>query len=58
MLPRNWRHRSTIRNPICTTATPHYLVITGGTTGDIHPFMRIASALQGLGHARPTATGV
>ena len=29
--------------------TPHYLVITGGTTGDIHPFMRIASALQELG---------
>ncbi|MDB5931362.1 MAG: glycosyl transferase family protein [Polaromonas sp.] len=28
---------------------PHYLVITGGTTGDILPFMRIASALQGLG---------
>jgi rhamnosyltransferase subunit B len=28
---------------------PHYIVITGGTTGDIHPFMRIASALQGLG---------
>lgn len=29
--------------------TPHYLVITLGTTGDIHPFMRIASALQTLG---------
>lgn len=29
--------------------TPHYLVITVGTTGDIHPFMRIASALQSLG---------
>lgn len=29
--------------------TPHYLVITVGTTGDIHPFMRIASALQALG---------
>ena len=29
--------------------TPHYLVITVGTTGDIHPFMRIASALQTLG---------
>lgn len=27
---------------------PHYLVITVGTTGDIHPFMRIASALQAL----------
>ena len=30
-------------------ATPHYLVITVGTTGDIYPFMRIASALQALG---------
>lgn len=30
-------------------ATPHYLLITVGTTGDIHPFMRIASALQSLG---------
>ena len=29
--------------------TPHYLVITVGTTGDIHPFMRIASTLQSLG---------
>lgn len=28
---------------------PHYFVITVGTTGDIHPFMRIASALQTLG---------
>ena len=29
--------------------TLHYLIITVGTTGDIHPFMRIASALQALG---------
>lgn len=29
--------------------TPHYLVITVGTTGDVHPFMRIAGALQSLG---------
>ncbi|MBC7499531.1 MAG: glycosyltransferase [Herminiimonas sp.] len=29
--------------------TPHYLVITVGTAGDIYPFMRIASALQMLG---------
>lgn len=29
--------------------TPHYLVITLGTTGDIHPFIRIANALQSLG---------
>lgn len=29
--------------------TPHYLVITVGTTGDIHPFMRIANALKTLG---------
>jgi rhamnosyltransferase subunit B len=29
--------------------TPHYLVITIGTTGDIHPFLRIARALQALG---------
>ena len=28
---------------------PHYFVITVGSTGDIHPFMRIASALQTLG---------
>ena len=28
---------------------PHYFVITVGTTGDLHPFMRIASALQTLG---------
>jgi rhamnosyltransferase subunit B len=28
---------------------PHYLVITVGTTGDLHPFMRIASSLQMLG---------
>lgn len=27
----------------------HYLIITVGTAGDIHPFMRIASALQALG---------
>ncbi len=27
----------------------HYLVITVGTTGDIHPFMRIATAWQALG---------
>lgn len=30
-------------------ATPHYLVITVGTTGDIHPFMHIATALQATG---------
>lgn len=29
--------------------TPHYLVITVGTAGDVHPFVRIASALQSLG---------
>lgn len=29
--------------------TPHYLVVTVGTSGDVHPFMRIASALQSLG---------
>lgn len=29
--------------------TPHYRVITIGTIGDIHPFIRIASALQALG---------
>jgi rhamnosyltransferase subunit B len=29
--------------------TPHYFVITVGSTGDIHPFMHIASALQALG---------
>ena len=28
---------------------PHYLVITVGTTGDVHPFMRVASSLQALG---------
>lgn len=28
---------------------PHYVVICIGTTGDIHPFMRIAKALQSLG---------
>lgn len=29
--------------------SPHYVVITVGSTGDIHPFMRIATALQDLG---------
>lgn len=28
---------------------PHYFVITVGTTGDLHPFLRIARALQTLG---------
>jgi rhamnosyltransferase subunit B len=28
---------------------PHYVVICVGTTGDIHPFMRIANTLQSLG---------
>lgn len=31
-------------------AAPHYLVVTVGTTGDLHPFMRIAGALRALGH--------
>jgi rhamnosyltransferase subunit B len=30
-------------------AAPHYLVTCGGTTGDIHPFMRIAHTLQAMG---------
>lgn len=30
-------------------AVPHYFVITVGTTGDLHPFMCIARALQMLG---------
>lgn len=30
-------------------AIPHYLVICVGTTGDVHPFMRIALALQAMG---------
>ncbi|OYY75412.1 MAG: hypothetical protein B7Y40_00345 [Gammaproteobacteria bacterium 28-57-27] len=29
--------------------TPHYLVITIGTAGDIHPFIRVAKSLQTLG---------
>lgn len=29
--------------------TPEYIVITVGTTGDVHPLLRIASALQALG---------
>jgi rhamnosyltransferase subunit B len=28
---------------------PPYVVITVGTTGDVHPFMRMAKALQGMG---------
>jgi rhamnosyltransferase subunit B len=28
---------------------PHYVVITVGSTGDIHPFMRLASAMRALG---------
>lgn len=28
---------------------PHYFVVTVGTTGDLHPFMRFARALQMLG---------
>ncbi len=28
---------------------PQYAVITVGTTGDVHPFMRMATALQGMG---------
>ncbi len=35
--------------PHLPAARPHYLVICGGTTGDIHPFMRIAHALQAMG---------
>jgi rhamnosyltransferase subunit B len=30
-------------------AQPHYVVICTGTTGDIHPFMRIALTLQAMG---------
>ena len=30
-------------------SAPHYLLITVGSTGDIHPFMRIAGALQAMG---------
>jgi rhamnosyltransferase subunit B len=29
--------------------TPHYLLITVGTAGDVHPFMHMARALQALG---------
>jgi rhamnosyltransferase subunit B len=29
--------------------SPHYVVITVGSTGDIHPFMRLASAMRALG---------
>lgn len=29
--------------------SPHYLLITVGTTGDIYPFMYMAKALQDLG---------
>ena len=29
--------------------TPHYLVITAGTAGDVYPFLHIAHALQALG---------
>jgi len=28
---------------------PHYVVLTVGTNGDIHPFIRIAKTLQALG---------
>ncbi|MET0856650.1 MAG: nucleotide disphospho-sugar-binding domain-containing protein [Telluria sp.] len=28
---------------------PHYVVITVGSTGDIHPFMRLASAMRAIG---------
>ena len=28
---------------------PHYLLITVGTTGDVHPFMHMGKTLQGLG---------
>jgi rhamnosyltransferase subunit B len=28
---------------------PHYVVITVGTTGDVHPFMRMAKALKEMG---------
>jgi rhamnosyltransferase subunit B len=27
----------------------HYLIITTGTTGDVHPFLHIARALQAMG---------
>lgn len=37
------------RENVVSETSPHYLVITVGTTGDIHPFMRIARALQTLG---------
>lgn len=29
--------------------TPHYLVVTVGTTGDLYPFMHLAQVLQALG---------
>jgi rhamnosyltransferase subunit B len=32
-----------------TETEPHYLVITWGSTGDVLPFMRVASGLQALG---------
>jgi rhamnosyltransferase subunit B len=32
-----------------TETAPHYLVITWGNTGDVLPFMRVASGLQALG---------
>ena len=28
---------------------PHYVVITAGTTGDVHPFIRIAKSFQAIG---------
>jgi rhamnosyltransferase subunit B len=32
-----------------STSGPHYLVITAGTHGDMHPFMHVAKSLQALG---------
>ncbi|MDT9002372.1 glycosyltransferase [Paucibacter sp. APW11] len=31
------------------TETPHYLILTVGTTGDLHPMLSLAQALQAMG---------
>jgi len=38
------------------TAAPHYLLLTVGTTGDLHPFLRLGQALQAIGREATVLT--
>eukprot|EP01034_Spumella_vulgaris_P041602 gene41602-51535_t len=34
---------------VVSEAAPHYLLITVGSAGDVHPFMYLAKALRAMG---------